>query len=48
MLIHQGANDTDIRRTAERGGMVNMRSDSQRWVVTGVTSQEEALRVTRE
>jgi len=25
MLIHQGANDTDIRRTAERGGMVNMR-----------------------
>jgi len=48
MLIHQGANDTDIRRTAERGGMVNMRADAQRWVVTGVTSQEEALRVTRE
>jgi general secretion pathway protein E len=48
MLIHQGSNDTDIRRTAERGGMVNMRADAQRWVVTGVTSQEEALRVTRE
>jgi general secretion pathway protein E len=48
MLIHQGANDTDIRRTAERGGMVSMRADAQRWVVTGVTSQEEALRVTRE
>jgi len=28
--------------------MVNMRADAQRWVVTGVTSQEEALRVTRE
>ena len=48
MLIHQGANDTDIRRVAEKGGMVNMRADAQRWVVSGVTSQEEALRVTRE
>ncbi|HQR20896.1 MAG TPA: type II secretion system ATPase GspE [Burkholderiaceae bacterium] len=48
MLIHQGANDADVRRIAERGGMVNMRQDAQRWVVSGVTSQEEALRVTRE
>ncbi len=48
MLIHQGSNDTDIRRVGERGGMVNMRADAQRWVVSGVTSQEEALRVTRE
>ncbi len=48
MLVHQGANDTDIRRVAERGGMINMRVDAQRWVVSGVTSQEEALRVTRE
>jgi len=48
MLVHQGANDTDIRRVAEKGGMVNMRVDAQRWVVSGVTSQEEALRVTRE
>jgi general secretion pathway protein E len=48
MLVHQGANDADIRRVAERGGMVNMRADAQRWVVSGVTSQEEALRVTRE
>jgi general secretion pathway protein E len=48
MLVHQGANDTDIRRVAEKGGMVNMRADAQRWVVSGVTSQEEALRVTRE
>jgi len=48
LLIHQGANDADIRRVAERGGMVNMRADAQRWVVSGVTSQEEALRVTRE
>jgi len=48
LLVHQGANDTDIRRAGERGGMVNMRADAQRWVVSGVTSQEEALRVTRE
>ncbi len=48
MLVHQGSNDTDIRRVAERAGMVNMRTDAQRWIVAGVTSQEEALRVTRE
>jgi general secretion pathway protein E len=47
-LIHNGANDTDIRRTAERAGMVPMRTDAQRWVGTGVTTQEEVLRVTRE
>jgi hypothetical protein len=47
MLIHQGANDTDIRRVAERGGMITMRNDAQRWIDAGVTSQEEALRVTR-
>ena len=35
MLVHQGANDTDIRRVAEKGGMVNMRADAQRWVVSG-------------
>jgi general secretion pathway protein E len=48
MLVHQGANDNDVRRVAEKGGMVNMRADAQRWIVAGVTSQEEALRVTRE
>jgi general secretion pathway protein E len=48
LLVHQGANDTDIRRVAEKGGMVTMRGDAQRWITAGVTSQEEALRVTRE
>jgi general secretion pathway protein E len=48
LLVHQGANDTDIRRVAERAGMTSMRADAQRWIDTGVTSQEEALRVTRE
>jgi general secretion pathway protein E len=48
LLVHQGANDTDIRRVAERAGMTSMRADAQRWIDNGVTSQEEALRVTRE
>jgi general secretion pathway protein E len=48
LLVHQGANDTDIRRIAEKTGMVSMRGDAQRWIAAGVTSQEEALRVTRE
>jgi general secretion pathway protein E len=48
MLVHQGANDTDVRRLAEKGGMINMRADAQRWIKSGITSQEEALRVTRE
>ena len=48
MLVHQGSNDTDMRRAAEKNGMINMRADAQRWIKTGVTSQEETLRVTRE
>ncbi|MCA3217683.1 MAG: type II secretion system ATPase GspE [Burkholderiales bacterium] len=47
-LVHQGANDTEVRRAAERAGMVPMRSDAMRWVAAGITSQEEVLRVTRE
>jgi general secretion pathway protein E len=47
-LIHQGANDGDIRRAAERGGMTSMRADGLRWVAPGVTSHEEVVRVTRE
>jgi general secretion pathway protein E len=48
LLVHRGANDTDVRRLAEKGGMINLRADAQRWIKSGVTSQEEALRVTRE
>jgi general secretion pathway protein E len=48
MLVHQGSNDTDMRRVAEKNGMINMRADAQRWIKTGITSQEETLRVTRE
>jgi len=47
-LIHQGVNDTDMRRAAERAGMTSMRADGLRWVAAGVTSHEEVVRVTRE
>jgi general secretion pathway protein E len=48
LLIHNGANDTDLRRQAEKTGMLPMRADAMRWVAAGVTSHEEVLRVTRE
>jgi general secretion pathway protein E len=48
LLIHNGANDTDIRRVAERNGMSTMRADGLRWAVAGITSHEEVVRVTRE
>jgi general secretion pathway protein E len=48
MLVHNSGNETDIRRQAEKAGMLPMRSDAMRWVAAGITSQEEVLRVTRE
>jgi general secretion pathway protein E len=47
-LVHNGANDNEIRKSAEAGGMLPMRADAMRWVAAGLTSQEEVLRVTRE
>lgn len=47
-LIHNGANELDIRRSAARHGMLNMRADGQRWIDAGVTSLEEVLRATRD
>jgi general secretion pathway protein E len=48
LLVHQGSNDVDIRRVAEKGGMQPLRADGMRWVAAGLTSNEEVLRVTRE
>jgi general secretion pathway protein E len=48
LLIHNAANDNEIRKHAEKIGMVPMRSDALRWVAAGITSMEEVLRVTRE
>jgi general secretion pathway protein E len=47
-LIHNAANDIEIRRAADAAGMETMRADAMRWVAAGVTSQEEVVRVTRE
>jgi general secretion pathway protein E len=47
-LIHNGSNDGELRRQAEKSGMLPMRADAMRWVAAGLTSQEEVLRVTRE
>jgi len=48
LLIHNGANETDVRRLADRHGMVPLRTDAMRWVTDGTTSLEEVLRVTRD
>jgi general secretion pathway protein E len=48
LLVHNNGNEADIRRQAEKAGMLPMRSDAMRWVAAGLTSQEEVLRVTRE
>jgi general secretion pathway protein E len=47
-LIHQRASDAEVRRAAERAGMISMRADGLRWIAAGVTSREEVERVTRE
>jgi len=47
-LIHRGASDAEIRAAGEAGGMVPLRSDAMRWIASGLTSQEEVLRVTRD
>jgi general secretion pathway protein E len=46
--IHQSASEAQIRQTAKADGMLSMREDGERWVMEGVTSREELLRVTKE
>ena len=47
-LIHTRAPEQALREHAVRTGMRPLREDAQRWVLSGVTSLEEAMRVTRE
>ena len=47
-LIHNGADEQALRRAAERTGMRSLRQDGMRWVVQGITTDEEIARVTRE
>jgi general secretion pathway protein E len=47
-LVHQAVSEQLLRTHVLRTGMRVLRDDSLRWVVSGVTSLEEAVRVTRE
>lgn len=47
-LIHNGANELEIRSSATRQSTPTMRDDGQRWINAGLTSPEEVLRATRD
>jgi general secretion pathway protein E len=46
--IHNHTSEADIRAAALDSGMTLMRDDGQRLVLSGITSREELLRVTRD
>ncbi|MEY4883553.1 MAG: hypothetical protein RIS34_1407 [Pseudomonadota bacterium] len=46
--IHHRASEADLRAAAIKAGMRLMRDDGERLVLTGITSQEELIRVTRD
>ena len=46
-IVHDTADERDIRDKAIAGGMVRLREDGLRWVRDGTTSLDEVLRVTR-
>ncbi|UXH79313.1 type II secretion system ATPase GspE [Roseateles amylovorans] len=47
-LIHSQAAEADLLQAARDNGLRSMREDGDRLVATGVTSEEEVLRVTRD
>jgi general secretion pathway protein E len=47
-MIHDGSTEQAMREYAQNHGMVNLRQDSARYVVSGETSVEETLRVTKD
>ncbi|MAW33761.1 MAG: type II secretion system protein GspE [Proteobacteria bacterium] len=47
-LIHTNAPESEIRLMARKGGMKNMREDGERWLETGITTESEIIRVTKE
>jgi general secretion pathway protein E len=47
-LIHEAASEHRLRAHAAAQGMPGLRQDALRWVLSGVTSLEEVVRVTRE
>jgi general secretion pathway protein E len=47
-LIHERAAEQDLKSRAVASGMIDLRRDGLRWVLSGVTSLEELLSVTRD
>ncbi len=47
-LMHTSNGEQDLRERAAARGMLSLREDALRWVLSGVTSLEEVVRVTRE
>jgi general secretion pathway protein E len=47
-LIHAAGAEQQLRAHAVDSGMRTLREDGLRWVLAGVTSLEEVVRVTRE
>ena len=47
-MIHSRESEQRLRDYAAGNGMLNLREDGMRWVVSGDTSLEEVIRVTRE
>jgi general secretion pathway protein E len=47
-LIHGAGSEQGLRGHAARRGMRSLRQDGLRWVLSGATSLEEVIRVTRE
>lgn len=47
-MIHAHDSDQQLREYAQRKGMLSLRDDGFRWVVSGDTSLEEVIRVTRD
>lgn len=47
-LVHDRNSEQNIRQYASAMGMLDLRQDGARWVISGVTSLEELLTVTKE
>ncbi len=46
--IHTRDSEQNLRHYAQQQGMLNLRDDALRWVISGDTSLEEVIRVTRD
>ena len=46
--IHNRASEAEVKAAAVASGMITMREDGERWLATGVTTQAELLRVTKD